>query len=316
MRILLCGSGDFGVPTLSALLGSGHQVVGLLTQPPRPAGRGGKLRATPLAEAAGLAGVDVMAVEKVNAPESVAAIGELRPDVIVVVAFGQFVRAAVRGIPPLGAFNLHGSLLPELRGAAPIPWAIIRGLRRTGVTTFSLVDKMDAGEMYVQMDTEISPEETTVELKARMANIGAAAVLATLEHLQKQGTAGRPQDESKVTFAPILTKGDGVIDWAADATTIRNLIHGTWPWPAGQAVFHGQKHSDVPLEIARAAVEEGPAAGEPGTLDNDLCVATGAGRLRILELKPAGKRLMAWRDFVNGYRVAAGDRFTAPAKPQ
>ena len=381
MRIVLCGSGDFGVPTLQAILAAGHDVAALVTQPARPAGRGGHLRHTPLAQAATAAGLRVLEIEKINRPESVAVIGELKPEVIVVVAFGQMIRAQVRELAPLGAFNLHASLLPELRGAAPINWAVIRGYKRTGVTTFSLVDALDAGPMYVQAGMDISPEETVEDLKPLLAALGAKAVCETLDLLAGGGAMPQPQDDSKATLAPMLKKTDGVIDWKAPAETIRNLIHGTWPWPAAQAIF---QHADSPdkeihVEFARARVAAeakrvagvSPACGtgvppvsgcstgilpvsspltpgqtketehgqdarethgqdahatqdadkmsathagetpatQPGTVTADLTVTTGEGTLQITRLQPAGKRVMEWRDFVNGYRVRPGDRF-------
>jgi len=357
MRIVLCGSGDFGVPTLQAILAARHDVAALVTQPARPAGRGGHLRHTPLSQAATVAGLRVLEIEKINRPESVADIAELKPEVIVVVAFGQMIRAQVRGLAPLGAFNLHASLLPELRGAAPINWAVIRGYKRTGVTTFSLVDALDAGPMYVQAGMDISVEETVEDLKPLLAAMGAKAVCETLDLLAGGGAMPQPQDDSKATLAPMLKKTDGVIDWKAPAETIRNLIHGTWPWPTAQTMF---QHADAPdkqvqVDIARARVMETkrdagvpPACGEailaspddvvhsgtpgndedagetpsshadkmsasqtppPGTVRADLTVATGEGTLQITRLQPAGKRVMEWRDFVNGYRVRPGDRF-------
>ncbi len=314
MRILLCGSGDFGVPTLQAILAAGHEVAALVTQPARPAGRGGHLRHTPLAQAATAAGLRVLEIEKINRPEGVAAIGELKPEVIVVVAFGQMVRAQVRQLAPLGAFNLHGSLLPELRGAAPINWAVIRGYNRTGVTTFSLVDALDAGPMYVQASTEISPEETVEDLKPRLAALGAKAVCDTLDLLASGRAAPQPQDDTAATLAPLLKKTDGVIDWKAPAETIRNLIHGAWPWPAAQTTFKSAETGrQTHVEIAKGAISPMSPISEmkdsPGTVTADLTVAAGEGRLQIVRIQPAGKRVMEWRDFVNGYRVRPGDRF-------
>ena len=313
MRVVFCGSGSFAVPSLEAILQSGrHEIVGIVTQPARPAGRGGKLAPTPVTQAAGKHGLPICEIEKINAPESVAAVVAMRGDVMCVCDFGQLIRKPVRDAFPLGAFNLHGSVLPELRGAAPVNWAIIRGYAQTGVTTFSLVDKMDAGPVYLTADAPIDPRETALELRGRLARIGADLVCRTLDLLAAGQTQGRPQDESKVTLAPKLAKEQGIIDWNSEAVSIRNLIHGTWPWPGAQAVFCGGKHKDVRVAIARASVEGGGVSGKPGLLDADLCVGTAAGRLRILELQPAGKRLMAWRDFVNGYRLAAGDRFSPP----
>jgi methionyl-tRNA formyltransferase len=308
MRIVLCGSGDFGIPTLEALLAVGHEVAALVTQPARPAGRGGKVRHTPLAQAATQANLPVMEVAKINSAESVAAIRELAPQAIVVVAFGQMVRQAVRSIPPLGAFNLHASVLPELRGAAPINWALIRGYKNTGVTTFSLVDALDAGPVYLQAELEICPAETIEDIKPRLAQLGAKLVCDTLLLLASGQAQPQPQDDSKATLAPMLKKSDGIIDWSAPANNIHDLIHGTWPWPAAQSVFVSHdRHLEV--EIARASVVEGSAGGEPGVVGADLTIATGSGTLQIVRLQPAGKRVMDWKDFVNGYRVKPGDRF-------
>jgi methionyl-tRNA formyltransferase len=256
----------------------------------------------------------VTEVADVNAPEVVAAIRAARPDLICVVDFGQMVRAEVRGAAPLGAINLHGSILPGLRGAAPVNWAIIRGFRHTGVTTFSLVDRMDAGDVYLQAETDIRPEETAAELRQRLSALGAGVMADTAAGLAAGSLRAQEQDHSKATAAPRLKKTDGVIDWAAGAETIRNLIHGTWPWPAGQARFRRKDGHEFTVEIARAAVAEAGAvepAGspQPGVVGADLAIATGDGRLRIVEIQPAGKRLMGWKDFVNGYRVTAGDRF-------
>lgn len=314
MRVLFCGSGRFGIASLKAILAGKNQVVGIITAPARPAGRGGKLRPTALANAAAQLGLTITETEDINSPSSLAEIQRLAPDIICVVDFGQFVSSAVCRAARLGAFNLHGSLLPELRGAAPVNWAIIRGHSHTGVTTFSLAPHMDTGAIYGTRPTEVSPEETAEDLHARLAEIGAGLVASTLDMLAAGPTEPQEQDDSKATLAPKLRKSDGVIDFSADAVTVRNLIHGTWPWPGGQAVFapaNGRKQT--PVIIARAACEAAQAAGAPGTLDADLVVATGDGGLRIIQIKPAGKRLMHWRDFVNGYRVTEGDRFITPS---
>jgi len=313
MRIVLCASGRFAVPTLGALTRGGEELVGIVTQPARPAGRGGKMRVTPIAEAAAAAGLGAWECPDVNAPEAVERIRQMRPDIVVVCDFGQMIRKAVRDCAAIDTFNLHGSLLPELRGAAPVNWAIIRGYTGTGVTTFCLVDKLDAGDVYLNARTEIGPRETAEELRGRLAEIGAKVVLDTVALLGRQGRGGRPQDESKATLAPKLQKSDGLIDWSADAPAVRNRVHGTWPWPGGQAVFRGRQHPSVEVSIARCAAEDAPAPLPPGTVDRDLCVAAGKGRLRILEIKPSGKRLMTWRDFVNGFRVVEGDAFVRPA---
>ena len=311
MRILFCGSGAFAAPSLQAILSSGHELAGVVTQPPRPAGRGGKLRATLVAEIAREAGREVIECANINDEQVVERLGAMGLDVICVAEFGQMIRVPVRETAAVDTFNVHGSLLPALRGAAPVNWAIIRGDERTGVTTFSLVDKMDAGAMYLKKETDIGPNETARELKARLADLGAAAAMETLTMLADGTACPQEQDESQATRAPLLTKSDGVIDWSADATTICNRIRGTWPWPGGQAVLKRREGRDVPVVIASAVAEDVPA-GEGGRLDEALRVETADGALRIIEIKPAGKRLMAWPDFVNGSRPQPGDRFERP----
>ena len=312
MRIVYCGSGGFGIPTLRALAG-GHEVAGVFTQPPRRAGRGGKGRPTAVGEAAEGLGLAVEAVEDINDPARVAAIVALSADAMVVADFGQMIRAPAREAVGLAAINLHGSLLPELRGAAPANWAIIRGHAATGVTVFRLVDRMDAGPIFAARRTEIAPDETADDLERRLAELGVEAVAEALEML---AAGGEPtdQDDSKATAAPRLKKSDGLIDLSAGAVAVRNLIHGTWPWPGARAKYVPAEGKAVEVQIARAAAVEGAAApGQPGEILPDLTVATGGGRLEIIQIKPAGRRLMAWRDFANGYRAGPGAKFTAAA---
>ena len=310
MRILFCGSGEFAVPSLRAVMATDHELAGVVTQPARPAGRGGGLRPTPVFAAAAAAELDTTTCDDINAPAVVRRIGALKLDAICVVDFGQMIRQSVRATAA-AAFNLHASLLPALRGAAPVNWAIIRGHSRTGVTTFRLVDEMDAGPIYVQTAADIRPGATAGELKARLADLGARAVVETLDVLSAGGPAPSEQDHTRATRAPRMTKADGLVDFAADARTARNLIHGTWPWPGARALLLRAAGPDVDVVLARAAAEAGPP-GRPGRLDDQLRIETGGGRLEVLEIKPAGKRLMGWRDFVNGYSPAGGDRFVRP----
>ena len=312
MKVVFFGSGTFAVPSLAAVAASAHELVRIVTQPARPAGRGGKVRPTPVAAAAEQMGREVVECADVNSAKAIEAVAACGADVICVADFGQRVRQPMREAARLGALNVHGSILPELRGASPVNWAIIRGLERTGVTTFRLVDAMDAGAIYLTRETAIEPGETAEQLRARLAELGAQALCETLDGLAAGSLEATEQDHTKTTRAPKLKKSDGRIDWRADAKTIRNLIHGAWPWPGGQAVLARQAGGDVAIVIARATVEDSGGGGEsPGTFDDELWVQTGAGRLRIEQIKPAGKRLMAWADFVNGYRIAPGDRFAA-----
>lgn len=311
MRIVFCGSGDFGIPALRALVGGEHEVSLVFTQPPRRAGRGGKLRPTPVSVAAEELHLPVTAAADINADDSAAAIAAPAPEALVVADFGQMIGPAVRDVAPHGAINVHGSLLPELRGAAPVNWAIIRGHEQTGVTVFRIVAAMDAGAVFCQKATPVDPDETADELRARLAELGAAAVMETLAMFAAGRCEGQEQDHSRATPAPRLKKSDGLIDFSAGAVAVRNRIHGTWPWPGGQAVYVCAAGKPVPVVIARAAVAAESGQHAPGEIQKDLTVGCGRGRLEIRQIKPAGRRLMDWRDFVNGYRVGPGARFAA-----
>ena len=312
MRVVFCGSGTFAVHSLRAILAGAHELVGIITQPPRRAGRGGFLRPTPIAEFATELSLAVNECEDINSDATVQFLQELAADVMFVAEFGQFIREPARNASRLGAFNLHASVLPELRGAAPINWAIIRGFKRTGLTTFAIVGRMDAGPIYATAETDIDPAETSDELRERLAVIGAELVCRTLDMLESGDSQPVEQNESKVTLAPKLKKADGRIDFTLPAEDVRNLIHGSWPWPGAQAILKRREGSDVRVTIARAHAEESQMQLAGGTIDGELMIATGRGRLKIDQLKPAGKRLMAWRDFVNGYHVTEGDLFVTP----
>ena len=307
MRIIFCGSGSFAVPSFRWLLGSRHEVATVVTQPPRPAGRGGRLAPTNVAKVCAEAGLEALECPDVNASAVLSSLRPLHADVICVVDFGQMIREPFRQLARHGAFNLHGSLLPELRGAAPVNWAIIRGYRRTGVTTFSLVDRMDAGPIHLQADTEIAEGETAEELRVRLSRMGAELVPKTVEMLEAGRAQLQPQDDALATLARRLKKSDGRIDWRKDALAICNLIHGTWQWPGAQTVLQLAGGKDIRVTIARSKPADGEAP--PGSVEKAGRVGCGSGRLEILQIKPAGRRLMAWRDFANGYRVAGGATF-------
>ncbi len=311
MRIVFCGSGDVAAVTLEAVHGAGCDIPLVITQPPRKAGRGGKLTSTPVSDRGGALGLAVVACRSINDPEYVQIVGQLAPDALVVVDFGQKIGPDLREIPPHGAFNMHASLLPALRGAAPINWAIIRGHSHTGVTTFALVDKMDAGAILLQASLEIDRADTAADLRARLAALGAETVLKTLDGLAAGTIEPRLQDESQITIAPKLAKADGRIDFAQSGLAIVNRIRGTWPWPGAFCDFlhAGGKRSRVIFVNARALLTGEPNPAGAGTVAEDLSINVHDGAVEVLELKVAGKRVMAWKDFVNGYRVAPGDRF-------
>ncbi len=308
MRIIFCGSGTFAAPTLQTLSDSDHELVGVVTQPPRPAGRGQECTPTPVHELAEQLGVAVYPTADINATEAMAWLEARRADVLVVVEFGQFIHAEARATVRMDAINLHGSILPKLRGAGPVNWALIRGYERTGVSTFSLVDKMDAGDVYLSAETPIEPMERAGELRERLAHLGPTVVLQTLE-VMAAGATPKPQDHDAATYAPRLEKSDGYLDFNQSARQLVSRIRGTWPWPGAKAVFRRGNGKEMRVTIAQAEVVDGPAEGEPGCVDAEECIATGEGRLRILDIQPAGKRLMAWKDFHNGYHVEPGQMF-------
>lgn len=311
MRIVFCGSGDVATPTLEALGGAGHEILAVLTRPPHRAGRGGKLRATPIEQRCQALGLPLVRCDDINSPRRQAELRALGPELIVVVDFGHKIGRAVWEVPRYQAINMHASLLPALRGAAPVNWAIIAGLQRTGVTTFQLADLMDAGSVLLSESLQIDPEETAEELRPRLAQLGGQVVLRTVAGLEAGSLQPRPQNEEEVTFAPKLTKADGAIDFADGATAVVNRIRGTWPWPGGHADFVRPDGERVRVILVRARIADEDRGGsvEPGIVTEALHVSAGDRCVQVLQLKVAGKRLMTWKDFVNGYHIRGGERF-------
>lgn len=312
MRVLYFGSGGFGVPTLAWLLSSGHEVAAVVTQPAKPAGRGRRATPTPIAELASQRGLTLHAVEDVNEASLVDRLLGAGARLGVVAAFGQKLgRRLLDGLPS-GCINLHASLLPRYRGAAPIQRAIINGERATGVTVFRMTDRMDAGPMLSRRETAITDDDTYETLHERLAALGPQALAEAMEQFANGGDpVGEVQDESAATRAPRLRKEDGRLDFSAAAQELSCRIRGTWPWPGASCRFVSADGSrDEAVTIASAVVvaeAHGPVA--PGTLTDRLAVATGSGALKIVAIKPASGRLMSWQDFVNGRHVRPGDRF-------
>jgi len=321
MRIIFFGSGSFAVPILQSVIDAGHEVAGVVTQPDRPAGRGRKLRPTPVREWAEAAGLRTLAAEDVNAEAVVREVLGWGARLGVVAAFGQKIGPGLLEGFPAGMINAHSSLLPKYRGAAPVNWAIIQNEEVTGVTVFRLVERMDAGPILLQRETLIKPGETAEELAARLAGVACDAVRAALEcFAETDNPPMTEQDESQATRAPKLSKADRYVDFAAPAWQVARRICGLWPWPcaAGEYVKADGSRRERVL-FARAFIAE-DAAGPPlppGTIRDDLCVQTGEGAVRIAEIKPAGGRRMRFEDFARGRRLAPGDRFESskPAEP-
>jgi methionyl-tRNA formyltransferase len=314
MNIVLCGSGTFALEILKALMASDHEVTGVVTPVAHRAGRGRRVRHTPVEDAALKAGLHVLACEDINDDVGHAFLRSCNPESICVVEFGQFLKQDTCQIATHGAFNLHASILPELRGAGPIQWSILRGDERTGVTTFELVDKMDAGPILRAEELPIGPEERASELRERLAELACGVVIDTLNDYESGHANAVEQDQDHATFAPMLKKSDGWLDFTQPAEDVLRVIRGTYPWPGAHAKYiccEGKKTIDV--AITRARLAEGIADVPPGEIEPGLTIATGRGRLEILELKPAGKREMDWKAFCNGYRVLHGGKFQSPS---
>jgi methionyl-tRNA formyltransferase len=313
MNIVYLGSGEFGVPCLDALQASEHNLCLIATQPASPAGRGRRCQRTSVARWAGERGVPVVETEKINAPQVVQRIAACLPDVIVVIACGQKIGPQVIALPPKGAINVHASLLPKYRGAAPINWTIVQGETHTGVSIITLADKIDAGEILAQAGTEIGPQETAGELHDRLAQLAAPLLLGTLASLEAGTATYTPQNDIEATFAPKLHKADGFLDFHEPAPVLARKIRGFWPWPGATVCFTSsqtQKSTRVVLALAEAVPETGGTPLPAGTFDQDRHVVCGAGRLSLGKIKPAGSGLMSFPAFVNGWHVQPGDRLT------
>jgi len=297
------GTPGFAVPTLEALHAAGHEIVAVYTQPDRPKGRGQALAKSPVKEAAERLGLAVHQPEKIR--DVYDELAAWRAEVMVVVGYGQIIPQRIIDLPRHGIINVHASLLPKYRGAAPIQWAVANGERVTGVTTMQIDAGLDTGDILLMAETGIGPDETAVELGGRLAAEGAALCVRTLAEIET--LEPRKQDNASATLAPILRKQDGVIDWTQPAQVIHNRIRGFQPWPGGTTTFRGQM-----LAVTRTRVAEGSGAAAPGTLhvaQKKLYAACGGGTaLELVELQPAGKKRMSAADFLNGARPQEGER--------
>jgi methionyl-tRNA formyltransferase len=342
LRILFFGTPDFAVPTLDALLESRHTVVGVVTQPDRPRGRGHKTSDAPVKARARAAGLPVLQPERLKDPAFMDALKGFDADLGVVAAYGKILSDAVLATPRLGMINVHASLLPHYRGAAPVHRAVIAGESDTGVTIMRVVKALDAGAMMDTVRRPIGPDETSQEVERDLARLGADLLVAVTDALAEGRATETPQDDAAASYAHRLTKDDGIVDWSSPAFRIHNLIRGLHPWPHAFTFHDGQRlillrskmeyfgepervalhqsesvGSNEPETVSLAesrGIAQGSPEGVPGTIveaaGDRLLVATGAGVLRLLTVQAEGKRPMSAREFLAGHRIAPGDRLS------
>lgn len=309
MRLIFCGTPQFAVPTLKALLHARHDIRLVVTQPDRPSGRGMSLVAPPVKQSALEAGLPISQPEKIkNDQEFRAQLEAIQPEAIIVVAYGRIIPKWMLDLPPHGNLNLHASLLPKYRGAAPIQWAVANGEPVTGATTMRINEGLDTGDMLLQRELPIAPDQTAEDIFPMLAAMGAPLMVETLEGLQTGTILPKKQDDSLATLAPILKREDGQIDFARPAMEIYNRWRGFQPWPGAYTQFRGKKlalHHMIPMELRGEQ-------SDPGTVyvdRNRLFVDCGANsRLEIYEAQPEGKKRMSASDFLHGYQLKSGDR--------
>lgn len=304
MRVIFMGTPDFAVPSLAALLEHGHEVVAVFTQPDKPKGRGHKLQPPPVKELAQRHALPVYQPQSLRGEDTQALLRSLQADVAVVAAYGKILPQAVLDIPRLGCVNVHGSLLPKYRGAAPIQWAVINGEKLSGITTMQMAAGVDTGDMLLQKETPIGAEETAGELFDRLKDMGAALLIETLEGLEKGTLVPIPQKEELATHAPMLKKEMSVIDWTQPAGALHNLIRGLTPWPGAVTTLQGHR---LKL-LASQVVEESGAPGEARVKDGQLLVCCGEKALQITLLQTDKGKRVTGESYLLGHPLCPGAR--------
>lgn len=308
MRVVFMGTPDFAVPCLQNLLDSGFEVAGVFTQPDKPVGRKQTLTPPPVKELAVKHGIRVFQPPTLRTPEAVETVRGLAPEAIVVAAYGKILPKTVLDIPKYGCVNVHGSLLPKYRGAAPIQWAVINGEKETGVTTMLMAEGIDTGDILLSESTPVDPDETAGELFERLSTIGASLLVRTLEGL-REGTVSRtPQKDGESCYAPMLKRELSRVDWSRPAVEIHNLVRGLNPWPAAETSYRGKR-----LKILRTRILSGEKgeAGQPfARPDGAFRVGCGdSAVLELLEVQPEGGKKMNGKDFLRGHPAQDGERF-------
>lgn len=305
MDVLFMGTPDFAVPTVEALLGSKHALKAVVTQPDKPAGRGRKLTTPPVKHLAQSHGIPCLQPERLKAPTVIEEMALFSPEVIVVAAYGKILPPAILELPPRGCINVHASLLPKYRGAAPINWALINGETETGITIMMMDEEMDHGPTLLQRAVAIGPGETAGELHDRLAVLGAECLLEALEGVEAGTLTPIAQDHDQATYAPMLSKEDGLIDWKEPAEALLNRIRGVTPWPGANTVLGGET-----FKVWRAELGPLGASGEPGEVtqvgEEGIIVACGKGSLLLKEVQLAGKKRLDAESFLRGHPLEPG----------
>jgi methionyl-tRNA formyltransferase len=309
MRVVFFGTPQFAVPSLEQLIQSAHEVVGVVTQPDRPRGRGQKLTDAPVKATAVRQALPVIQPARLRDPEVHEVLTSWAPDLGVVAAYGKILPESMLNLPRLGMINVHASLLPRYRGAAPVHRAVIDGMRETGVTIMRMVPALDAGGMFATVTRPIGADETSDVVERDLAQLGASLLIDVIDDLAAGRAVEEPQDESQSTYASKITKDEGLIDWRLDAAAIHNRVRGLYPWPHAFSYLNGER-----LIVMRSHVAHEPAHAAPGTVVDAskgmIQVATGHdGRLAIDEVQPEGRRAMAVRDYLAGHPIQPGTRF-------
>ncbi|HEX5483480.1 MAG TPA: methionyl-tRNA formyltransferase [Terriglobia bacterium] len=309
MNLIFCGTPQFAVPTLEKLLAENFSISLVVTNPDEPRGRGFELKAPPVKEFALRAGLKVFQPRRLKDSEAQTEISAIQPDAIVVVAYGHLIPPWMIDLPPLGCINLHASLLPRYRGAAPIAWAIIRGEHVTGVTTMKIDQGLDTGDILLQQQVEISEQDTTETLSGRLSAEGAPIMAETLARLGRGEISPRRQDDQLATIAPMLKKEDGLIDWRMTAQEIANRVRGLRPWPVAHSLFRRKTLQVWAAQPLESRLGPGFVPGDLQAAGGNLLIACGGGTaLQLIEVQLEGRKRISGRDFANGVRLQPGER--------
>jgi len=307
MRIIYFGTPEFAVPSLQALIESGEEVIAVITRTDKLKGRGHKLSLPPVKELALSRGIPVIQPSGIRTPAFLYEMAKLSPDIIVVVAYGRIIPPALLKLPPLGCVNVHASLLPHYRGAAPIQWALINGEEKTGITTMFMDEGLDTGDILFQEEVAIHEEDNAYTLGLRLSQAGAALLVKTLKGVKGKMISPVPQ-RGEASYAPLLKKENGKISWSLSAREIANLIRGTYTWPGAYGYLHGVKIHMIKARVVHES-DTGTAGCIEKVTDGEIIVATGAGMLAVKEVKPEGKKIMSASAFMHGRHLKEGAIF-------